>query len=107
MRVVVVGEEGGVPLAQFKAASGTGRVKMVMLVVVGRLEVDGAHVVLLEMLPQALFSRLTLSVYEGRKESIKRREFQWPLEHFEESTYYAPGNCFPLPGCYGNPDWIR
>ena len=44
------------PLAQFEAASGTGSVEMVMLVVVGRLEVDGAHVILLEMLPQALLS---------------------------------------------------
>ena len=65
MRVVVVGEECGVPLAQLEAAeSGTRwRVEVVLvLVVVGRLEVDGAHVVLLKMLPQALLTRLALSV---------------------------------------------
>ena len=61
MGVVVVGEEGGVPRAQLgKAAPRTEKVMLLVGMVVGRLEVDGAHVVRLEVLPQALLPRLTL-----------------------------------------------
>ena len=66
VREVVVVEEGGVSPAQLEAEADysgmTGkRAEVVLvLVVVGRLEVDGAHVVLLQVLPKALLARRTL-----------------------------------------------
>ena len=67
--VVVVGEEGEVPLAQLIELTPVSG--MAVLVMVWRLEVHGAHVVLLDMLSQALFSGLPLLVKQQERLSIE------------------------------------
>ena len=92
--VVVVGEEGGVPGAQLGAAPRT-EVMLVVGMVVGRLEVDGAHVVRLEVLPQALLPRLALLKCKLYKVSSNL------------VLWFVPGKCFPALGCSWSPGWIR
>ena len=59
------------PRAQLgQAASRTEKVMLLVGMVVGRLEVDGAHMVRLEVLPQALLPRLTLLKCELYKNLI-------------------------------------
>ena len=87
------------PRAQLgKAAPGTEKVMLLvgMGMVVGRLEVDGAHVVRLEVLPQSLLPRLTLLKCELYKK-ISSNLVLW----------FIPGKCFPALGCCGSPGWIR